>query len=273
MNFSNKNLYKTPYRPLPLFGLIILAVCSFSTQAINLTSYRLYLDDNNRTESFIMFTRGNTSEECSIDLKHFNFDESGTMTVYKEKDIPANSANPWIRYSPRNFTVQPGYPQTVRFTMRRKANTTAQEYRSYMAISCDAVVAKEDNKSDTNTNSGIVAMSVKPVIVQNVPIIVRTGPLQASASFNNVNISDNKVMAKLTRSGDRSIYGRLSLIDKNTNEELNFMSGVSLYTETSSYAFNFGIGGKNMPPPEQLLLRFTEDENYGGSIVIEHSLK
>jgi hypothetical protein len=157
--------------------------------------------------------------------------------------------------------------------MRRKANTTAQEYRSYMAISCDAVVAKEDNKSDTNTNSGIVAMSVKPVIVQNVPIIVRTGPLQASASFNNVNISDNKVMAKLTRSGDRSIYGRLSLIDKNTNEELNFMSGVSLYTETSSYAFNFGIGGKNMPPPEQLLLRFTEDENYGGSIVIEHSLK
>jgi hypothetical protein len=113
MNFSNKNLYKTPYRPLPLFGLIILAVCSFSTQAINLTSYRLYLDDNNRTESFIMFTRGNTSEECSIDLKHFNFDESGTMTVYKEKDIPANSANPWIRYSPRNFTVQPGYaPQS-----------------------------------------------------------------------------------------------------------------------------------------------------------------
>jgi hypothetical protein len=140
-----------------------------------------------------------------------------------------------------------------------------QEYRSYISISCDEISTAAENKN--------LGVSVKPRMVQNVPVIVRTGKLQASASFENVKVSNNQLTAKLTRTGSRSIYGRLALIDKKTNEELSFTSGISLYPETTNYAVSFAINGKDMPSVDRLLLRFTEDEHYGGSLVIEKAVK
>ncbi|MDX2367786.1 MAG: hypothetical protein QNK36_05200 [Colwellia sp.] len=250
---------------------LLLVTCSFSSQAISLTSYRMYLDNNNRTESFIMFTGKNNPEQCTVKLRHFNFDENGVMTPHNEESLPSNSAKPWVRFSPKNFKLHKGKPQTIRFSMRRKANIEPQEYRSYLAISCDEITPS--TSAPQKTVKGRPSISVKPILVQNVPLVIRTGELHASGSFEEVKVVGDMLTAKLTRTGERSIYGRLALIDKKTNEELSFTSGISLYTETTSHAVSFPLNTKNMPPLEQLLLRFTEDEHYGGSLIIEKSIK
>jgi len=258
---------------IKLVSLAAVLLCSTAGQAVSLTTYRIYLDDNNRTESFIVFTRGTQPEKCDLDFKHFDFDSVGKMTMNQGTALPANAADDWVRYSPRNFVVQPGKPQTIRFSMRRKPNTEAAEYRSYIAIRCEDVV--NDPVASGKDNVVVkdrVQMNVKPLLVQNVPLIIRTGSLNVSASISDVVVGGGKITAKLNRSGPRSIYGRVSLVDKKSDEEYAFTEAVSVYPETSTYAFEFALHA-DMPPLEQLKLKFTEDENYGGDLTIEKSVK
>ncbi len=249
--------------------LVLLSSFSFSSLGASLTTYRIYLDNNNRTESFIIFAKGNVPEKCSLKLRHFNFDDVGNMTVPEDESVPDNSSVPWIRFSPKHFTVQPRTPQSIRFTMRRKPNTEANEYRSYLAVSCKGV--KENVQKESTP--GRPSVTVQPRLVQNIPIIVRTGPLQATAQFEDITIKGGTVSASLTRQGERSIYGRLSLFNNKTDKELTFTSGISLYPETTTFKFNLSIKAEDMPKIEDLTLKFVEDENYGGSLIIEKSLK
>jgi len=249
--------------------LVLLSSFSFSSLGASLTSYRIYLDNNNRTESFIIFAKGSVPEKCSLKLRHFNFDDAGNMTVPEDESVPDNSSAPWIRFSPKHFTVQPKIPQSIRFTMRRKPNTEANEYRSYLAVSCE-VVKEQVQKEST---PGRPSVTVKPRLVQNIPIIVRTGPLQVTAQFEDVIIKDGIISANLTRQGGRSLYGRLSLFNNKTDKELGFTSGVSLYPETTTYKVKFSVNAENMPKIADLTLKFVENKNYGGSLTIEKNLK
>jgi hypothetical protein len=244
-----------------VFSVIAVSIGSFDSLAASLTTYRIYLDNSNRSESFVVFSNSKGSERCSLDFKYFNFDEFGNMSLHRDEKPPVNAAEEWVRYSPRNFVLEPSRPQTIRFSMRRKPNSEANEYRSYISIACDAV---------DNTNDGLElpkdrpTVQVKPKLVQNVPLIIRTGVLDAEASFSGLSAANNVVKGKLLRSGKRSIYGDLSLINTKTNEEVGVMKSISIYPETSSYEFKFPYSGS-----EKVSVRFTEDTNYGGSLVIE----
>jgi hypothetical protein len=252
--------------------LSVLLVMPLTSHAVNLTTYRIYLDDNNRSESFIVFTRDVVPEDCSLNLKHFDFDAKGKMSLYTGAQVPDNSAEDWVRFSPKNFVIQPGKPQTIRFSMRRKPNTESQEYRSYVSVSCEDVVS-EAAKKDPNAPKDRPTVSVKPKLVQNVPLIIRTGPLDVKASFGNVQINGHMVSGQILRSGDRSLYGRISLIDKNTGEEMAFTDAISIYTETLEHSFEISASNDKNIPIEQLALKFVEDELYGGSLDFQQDLK
>jgi hypothetical protein len=259
------------YLSLSLLASMLMA--PLVSHAASLTTYRIYLDDTNRTESFIVFSSRSEPEQCSLDFKYFNFDDAGEMSLHKDAVLPINNAESWVRYSPRSFVLQTGRPQTIRFSMRRKPNSDAQEYRSYISISCEDVADNADAIKDQPTPKDGVSVSITPKLVQNVPLIIRTGPLDAQASFSDIVISGNKISAKILRSGKRSIFGRLALINRKTDEEIAFTDSISVYPETSNYAFEFSTVNKDNIPVEEMMLRFTEDENYGGSLNFEKNAK
>jgi hypothetical protein len=238
-----------------------------ASQAVSLTTYRIYLDNDNRTESFIMFTKGVANEDCKVRLAHYNFDAQGQMSPeIKGKELPEHSAQPWIRYSPKKFTVIPGEPQTVRFTLRRKANAEPKEYRSYLSILCH----KATSATGQNIIQGRPTFSLRPNLIQNVPIVVRTGRLEATASFTDMLIKDKMLTVNLTRQGNRSIYGEIRLTDKKNGQVYAQVSGVSLYNETTSYALKYSLS--NLPELSNLQLEFIEDKNYGGSLLIKQDV-
>jgi hypothetical protein len=85
-----KLFLKTKKTIFSSLSMMLLMGASFSSQGVSLTSYRLYLDDNNRTESFIIFAKGNVAEKCSLKIKHFSFDDNGNMSLYTGENIPDN---------------------------------------------------------------------------------------------------------------------------------------------------------------------------------------
>ncbi|WP_158968175.1 hypothetical protein [Paraglaciecola sp. L3A3] len=250
---KNNRLYLT-------LVLNLLFLTSFTSNAMSLSTYRIYLDNDNSTASFVMYNKSIVAESCQLSLVHNDFDETGQLTQLDDDIVPENSAKPWIRFSPKNFTADGRSPQTVRFTLRRKANTQPAEYRSYLEVYCDQV---EDTTPKSATTSELPTIGVKPRLVQNVPIVVRTGKLNAEISFSKMSIDNKYVHFTVNRKGDRSVYGDIELVNKNNGEVLGFTSNNSLYTETTSTSHKLGF--KNIPV-DQLALRFVEDKKYGGTI-------
>jgi hypothetical protein len=247
--------------------LVAMLSLPFTSQAISLSAYRIYLDNDNRTEAFIMYSKGQANEDCKVSLVHYNFDAQGQMSPeIKGKDLPENSAKPWIRYSPKQFTITPGNPQTVRLTLRRKANTEAKEYRSYLRIICnEEVLAIAPNIIQDKPT-----ISIKPLLIQNVPIVVRTGRLEATASFTDMLINNKVLTVNLTRQGNRSIYGEIRLTNKKSGQVYEQVKGVSLYNETTSYPLKYNLS--TLQDLSNLQLEFIENENYGGSLLIKQDV-
>jgi P pilus assembly chaperone PapD len=256
---AKRNKFLLAYITLPT-----LLFCSAAAQAISLSTFRIYLDSDNSTASFVMFNKTADKEKCELSLVHNNFDEGGQMLPVPSDVIPANSAEPWMRYSPKNFVVEASSPQTVRFTMRRKANTEAAEYRSYLRITCDPYEKKTESSNSDADN--VAKISIKPRIIQQVPIIVRTGKLDASLSFSDISLQNETLIFHVNREGNRSVYGSLELINKSNNDVVSFKRNVSVYTDSQSVKHDLTTLGI---PLEQLAIRFVEDTAYGGSINYE----
>lgn len=236
------------------------------TQAISLTTFRIYLDYENSAASFLMFNKELYGQTCKLDLVHKNYDELAKVSRVESSIIPEHSAKPWIRYSPKNFNAPPSSSQAVRFILRRKANTSAKEYRSYLAIYCDAdkpVIAK------SNTGQDAPVVSVVPRLVHHVPIIIRTGKLKAQVSFDDLNRQGNNLSFTLNRKGDRSIYGSVQIIDKKSGDILSYVNNVSVYIESKKKFLELSLPTK---PNKNLALRFVEDKNYGGSITYQQDV-
>lgn len=240
--------------------LYLLLFISIPASAMSLSTYRIYLDNENSTASFVMFNKSTLAETCQLKLVHNSFDETGQITQLDDDTIPENSAEPWIRFSPKNFTADGRAPQTVRFTLRRKANSEPAEYRSYLEVFCDKVV---DTTPQSESNQDSPKIAIKPRLVQNVPIVVRTGKLEAEISFSDMSVKDEHIHFNINRKGNRSVYGDVQLVDKTNGDVIAFTRNNSLYTETTSVKYKLATKGY---PVDKLALRFVEDERYGGTI-------
>lgn len=246
--------------------LCVLSAACFHSQAVSLSTYRIYLDQDDRTESFIMYNRTVFSEECSLSLVHNNFDVNGNMTKVADDIVPKNSAKPWIRFSPKNFTVEAKAPQTVRFTLRRRANTEANEYRSYLRVDCTPISPVVKSSSHDSEHA---KMTLRPKLIQQIPIIARTGKMSALLSFDNIEVKNNTVAFDMIRTGKRSVYGKVELLNHNTGEVIRYNTNISIYPEVGRESKTFPL--KNNAP-EDLTLRFTEDKTHKNSLVYEQRI-
>lgn len=240
--------------------LVISAFIALSAQAVNISEYRIYLDEDNRNVSFVIFNRESSYQDCALNLIHNSFDVDSNMQHLPHDLIPENSAQDWIRFSPREFVLTPAQTQTVRFTMRRKANAQDGEFRSYLLIDCGVAPSPEDKDKPTPQ------VNLQTKLIHSVPIIVRSGKLQAEVWFDNIKFSDNLMTATLNRKGTRSVYGDVELIHKKTGELVSMQRNFSIYPESDR--FHLSLGTKNYDPKD-LKIRFTENKKYGGNIILE----
>lgn len=245
---------------LTLIALVMVGLIPLSAHAVGISAYRIYLDDDRRSTAFTVTNRDVEPQDCTLKLTHYNFDADSLLLQVNEGEIPPNSARDWIRFSPLQFKVAPAHAQTIRFTLRRKANAESAEYRSYLVIDC---LTEKQLDADGNENPLI---SIEPKLQHNVPIIVRNGTLEASASIENIRLEDATVAFTIQRTGTRSIHGDVQLINKQTNEVISYQTAFSIYPEAQRYHFKLAHNGI---APKDIKIRFAENPSYGGNIVLE----
>lgn len=228
---------------------------------VSVSTHRLFLDLDHKSTEFRVRNPDIYEYQCEITFSHYKFNERGDLSTYEdEKFIPENSASNIIRFSPKRFIISPKSKQKIRFNLRNKRDTIAQEYRSHVKVVCKAnqTVSKE------GLNSEFASISIKPVLVFNIPLVVRPKKLTADVSIENITEGPKSTLLfDLKRSGKRSIYGMLNIYDEENNIVTSSRS-FPIYHETTSKPLSIKLPdfqGKT------LKVEFIENEKKSGKIV------
>lgn len=245
---------------------IILAIgllLSFGSHTASISAYRVYLDPENRTNKFMVTNNSNHIEKCEIKFSYVKYDEYANALALTdiEKTALSQPALSRIRYSPKNFSIDPREVQYITFAMKRRINEEPNEYRTYFNLRC-----VNDSHSEQSPNN---RFTIKPVLVHSVPLIVRTGKLNAKLSFDNVTRANSSVSFQLTRTGERSVFGDIKLYTASGEEISTLSRSVVLYPEMKYKEFNFSLSGYE---DKKLKLVFEEKLKYGGSLTVEQNI-
>jgi P pilus assembly chaperone PapD len=266
-NLRHLGLLNNRLSSIRLTRRILIALCILTTGLasanVGISSKRIYLDQDKSTDNFVISNRGITQQSCKLSTSHYTFDEFGIMSEYTGNTLPEYAAENVMRFSPKSFHIAANSKQTVRFTLRRKKDIAAREHRAYLVVDC----AEITNNSSLNNNNkaGFVQVTIKPKLLHNIPIVIRPKKLTATVEFSNVVLNKNILSFDISRTGNRSVFGKITVTNRNNGQEISQSNPMAIYIETQNKSFNMAIPEGNTLA--DLMITLNESAEYGGDIL------
>jgi len=201
--------------------LAALALCLAAPLALAdlaLFPTRVVLEKNQRAAQVELMNNGTVPETYRINLVNRRMNETGEFISMDSPGPGDLFADPLLRYSPRQVTVQPGSSQTVRILLRKPADLAPGEYRSHLQF--DRVAdAAGSNSIEQASNSGDKAIGVvmTALVGASIPVIVRHGDTQASTTLSELALvpatgeAGPVLSFQINRTGTSSVYGDLNV--------------------------------------------------------------
>ena len=224
------------------FFIMLTSILAFNLQCVAqgdllITPKRVVFEGNKQKEELNLVNIGQDTAIYSISFQQYNMKEDGGFTQIEKPDSGQMFADPYLRIFPRRVTLAPREPQVVSLQFRRKADMTAGEYRSHLYFR-----AEKDNKplgmENGITDSTQLKVQLIPIFGLSIPIIIRTGAVNANASLSDLKIEfqqDTIPYLNLTinRTGNISVYGDI-IVEyvplQGTAFQIGSVNGVGVYT-------------------------------------------
>jgi fimbrial chaperone protein len=266
---------------LSLQSLVLALVLLFSTQSfasLVLNPQRIVLQDRERSASLDLL---NTSEEMGryqIYFEHKYMKEDGSIVDIANPSEGGPYAGDMIRYSPRRVDIPAGGSQTIRLAARRPKDLNDGEYLSHLVLK--QIPNKAAQSENPNSPDAQLNLAVQPVLKIAIPVIVRKGNSETSAHISDVKpiLNEQGVEAlhfTLNREGKYSLYGNVELFEKSQQglgKRVGYIRGIALYTPTAKRLVKIHFNETLPKGPKEYLLRFSEDEKFGGTNMLEKNI-
>lgn len=229
---------------------------------------RVVLEGGRGTE-VILNNVGNASATYRISLELRRMTAEGRLeeVVTGTESEKEKATLAMVSYAPRRVTLPPNQPQVIRVGARIGTELPDGEYRAHMLF---RAVPDAQPAVATGPREG-VSISLTPIYGVTIPVIVRKGALRASAAISNVRLARSEGQAALafdlSRSGDRSVYGRVRVTKAGVAKPVYEARGIAVYAELSARTVALPL------PPEvaaamtgQVTVQYLEDNDTGGLI-------
>lgn len=228
---------------------------------------RVVLDSGRGTE-VILNNVGNdiATYRISLELRRMTPDGKLEEVVSGTESEKEKATLAMISYAPRRVTLPPNQPQVIRVGARIAPGTPDGEYRAHMLFR-----AVPDAQPVTETPREGLSIALTPIYGVTIPVIIRKGALKATAAISGVKLvrddDDTMISFQLTRSGDRSVYGRLRVTKAGVPKPIYEARGIAVYAELSQRTVALPL------PPEAIAamrgpvtVQYLEDNDTGGLI-------
>lgn len=231
------------YAVLILCLLVLTAMLAakdvFAAGQLMVSPTRIVFEGGERTKQVNLINNGSETGRFRISFVRRKMTSDGKIEEIAENE-PGMYSDEFIRFSPRQVTLQPGQSQTVRLMLRKKRGIDDGEYRSHMLFQSLPDPASSDiNELAGNKNEGL-SVQLIPVIGITIPVIVRQGALHSSVTLSDFEIKQtNTVRAgsvlslKINREGNSSSYGDFRVYFTPRGGEpvmVGQINGVAVYT-------------------------------------------
>ena len=248
MVLSSANCGKVGGKLFALMGLLLMLTASTAwSQGVSVAPSRILLDGRTRAATVFLSNRSDEAETYRISLVFYIMEDNGTLVRADSlATAAANFAGEVLRYSPRRVVIPAGGSQTVRLLVRRPRDRDVddQEFRAHLSVCSIPTVPRlrevEDQLPELESENQFIARPVASVETL-VPVIVRFGRPEAELGVSSAGFSpDGAVTFRLDRSGQRSLYGNLTVtyFDPAGNEtQVYYGRGIAVYTPNPSRLF------------------------------------
>jgi hypothetical protein len=222
---------------LLLIPILSLSMPSMAQGDLLITPKRVVFEGNKQKETLNLANMGKDTATYSISFLHYNMQEDGSFIIIENPDSGQMFADPYLRIFPRKITLAPGEPQVIMLQCRRKTDMPAGEYRSHLYFR-----AEKNNKPLGTKNSVVdttlVSVQLIPVYGLSIPVIIRSGAVNASAALSNLRLDIGQGMEQIltltiNRTGNISIYGDITIEyspAQGKPYEIGAINGVGVYT-------------------------------------------
>lgn len=198
---------------------------------------RFVFEGNQRSAEVTLVNIGQETATYRISFVYLEMTEEGGV---KEVEPAADAmlAEPLIRYSPRQVTLEPEVAQTVRMQLRKPANLEPGEYRSHLLFRAIPPAGLPEPSAEGNEPESLQVRLI-PVYGVSIPVIVRHETTPAEVGIDSATLETGRSEAQpfdaacvLARSGLESVYGDLRVIQIVNGREhvVGTLSGVAVYT-------------------------------------------
>jgi len=244
---------RTPFKNrifLTLFSALIAVsgIMTSPAQArIDIVPQKIVVESRDRSGELTILNLFKEPSTFRMDIVHYAQDENG---AYKKLNAPLNPAfDPAsiVRFSPRQFTLQPGGRQKVRLSIRKPANLPEGEYRFHIK-SLRVAQPNLDNLDDgiyMHANIGVT-----------IPVIIRHGNTSATAKISNARIVEpartaagkTELQFTLNREGNASTVGEAKVLWQPANGKqilIGELNHLNVFTEVNTR--NVKIPLDNLP--------------------------
>lgn len=276
----NKNTNKAVWSCLAAFIICAAALVWLSQDALALrvSLKRIVFEGSKRSEILTIINASSKPETYRLEWLRFKM-EDGKASLTSLEDGEAapevNFADDMIRFAPRRVTVPPGGSQQVRLLLRRPKNLKQGEYRAHLRILTEA---ESRPFSEQETDKPAVRLSVQPGI--SLPVFVRHGKLEADVSISEAKLATAEngleVSFRISRTGDRSVYGDFDFVCNDGGEEkiLQTVRGIAVYAETSYRDLKYKLNvsdttAANCSKVDVVYRADANDNQYGGKVLAQ----
>lgn len=189
------------------------------------------LDNRQRSKVLTLANRGDETQTYRISVINYRMDPDGSLHPVDTPSLGEGFASGLFRYAPRQITLEPGKPQTVRILYRRPANLGEGEYRSHLLF--QQVPKAKPATAEPLTGAGL-SIRIDPIFGLTVPVIVRHGKLESDGELTDLNMTEVNggagISLRIARSGSKSLRG--DLVASVDGQKIGRLNNVAVYLST-----------------------------------------
>jgi P pilus assembly chaperone PapD len=218
-----------------LAGLMLVQQAAFAELMLHPT--RIVFDKNMRAAQIELINDGATPASYRITLVNRRMTDSGQFEAVETPAPGEQFAEPMLRFSPRQITLQPGTAQTVRVMLRKPADLAEGEYRSHLQFERLPDVEGGGEQGGQPAANKDIGVKLTTLVGASIPIVVRHGNTSATVRLSGLALKEEAGQPALAlqfeREGNSSVYGDLKVSFTPAGaapQTLALASGIAVYT-------------------------------------------
>lgn len=245
-----------------------------------ITPNRINFDARDRVQDVILINSGNVARTYRLSWRENIAVPEGGYKEITLDDPNVDALSPFVRFSPRQVTLQPGERQVVKLQLRKRANMDASEYRSHLLFTALPPEQETSNQAPQPQDG----MSFKLDLLMNytIPVLYHpnAGKVMVNADFQEIKRRKDTsadFVFKLSRAGDVSSYGRLEMY-ANINGEtkrIGLANNVSVFKELDHRMVRVRVPEFDDIESQlnQIELRYVGESEHSGQVFFKKNLQ